>query len=129
MTKRIRNTEEFYAELKSIDSEVKKLKIWDDYEKGERGFIGSFVMGDLAKLVVNWVLRDEITKIEDLFIFLENSYSEFEYGANSYLYTDFYPEIISLENKEVRELLKNKLGSQSRKLYDQLISFGFYAEL
>ena len=128
MLVRMKNTKSFYAELRSLLPEIEALEVWNSYDSEGVGFIGAEILTTIGKVTINLGSNNKTASIKKLLDFFELSYNEFEDGANSYVYTDFLPTILVSKNKELREQIKSRMGAITRKQYNQLIEFGFYAE-
>lgn len=123
-----KNTETFYSELRYLIPDLKELEVWKEYEQEGVGFIGANILTNVAERTIAWTSKGELELTHKLFDFLERSYNEFDDGSNSYIYTDFHPTIINCQDSGVRDKIKSCMGSETMKLYNQLIELGLYSE-
>lgn len=123
-----KNTETFYSELRNLIPDLKELEVWKEYDQEGVGFIGANILTNVAEKVILWTSKGELEFTYKLFDFFERSYNEFDNDANAYIYTDFHPAIINCRDSEVRDKIKSCMGSETMKLYNQLIELGLYSE-
>ncbi len=85
-------------------------------------------MKKLGELVILWAQNYETDKIQNLLDFFELNYKTFSDEITCYIYTDFLPTLVTMNNSKLRESIKNMFQSELMKNYKQLIELGFYKE-
>lgn len=123
-----KNRLQFYLEFRHSFPEIDQMEFWKEYNYINEPFSSSGIMNEIGKIAIEWAERSEFEKTQRLMNFFEQSYQLYNDEATCYIYTDFLPTIISMENSELRETIKTQILPETMKLYNQLVELGFYME-
>lgn len=118
----------FFSELRNTFPEIAQLTIWNENDYLDDPSTSSEIMTKIGEVVIKWSELNEIEKIKKLMSFIEQSYQSYNDEITSYIYTDFLPTIISMENSALRNNIKKQILKETMKHYNQLIELGFYKE-
>lgn len=124
-----KNAYEFYSEIRKVFKEIEVLTIWSEFDFKEDPSWNATILTSLAEVVIAWMTKGEVKKVEKMLDFVEAAYSDYRDDFMCYIYTDFHPTVIGAEDKQARESIKKLMGPVTMEHYNQLIDLGFYTEV
>ena len=120
-----KNFEDFYNEIRDQFPKMRELDTWNKYVWTLDGYENSMIMIELSKEMANWVANGKESEGKKLMDVIERYFHEGDMPLTSIIYTDFLVTIMEAK-KDVREVIKKMMGSETEKQYKNL--FEFYRE-
>jgi hypothetical protein len=120
-----KNFEDFYNEIRDQFPKMRQLNTWDKYDWSLGGSENSMIMSELSMEMANWVADGQESEGKRMMDMIERYFHEGDIPVISIIYTDFLVTIME-QRKEIREVIKKMMGSETEKHYKNL--FKFYRE-
>jgi hypothetical protein len=114
--------ESFYSELRILFPKLNSLELWEEYDWENENSEAYIVMEEIAEEMLRWNESNNFTEIENLLNYIESSIKIYDNYVTTCIYTDFFPTIISCNNKKLREKIKTHLGAESKIYYNKLLT-------
>lgn len=114
-----KNYEDFYKEIRQEFPRMKQLGIWEECDWSNNGYEHSMIMSELSQEMAIWITEGLDSEVQRLMDTIERYFEEGTISVTSIIYTDFLVTIMEAK-KEVRDIIKSMMGSETQKLYQKL---------
>lgn len=114
-----KNYEDFYKEIRQEFPRMKQLGIWEECDWSNNGYEHSMIMSELSQEMAIWITEGLDSEVQRLMDTIERYFEEGTISVTSIIYTDFLVTIMEAK-KEVRDIIKSMMGSETQKHYQKL---------